>query len=321
MSRSSRWVWRAAVVLALIVLSGGIYIWHTRRPETGSTLPVAHPHAARAALLTVLERLYPFLVVGLLALLGLTLAGLLVSWRVGGRTRWIMARASLMGIATLLVLSAVEGSVNVYLSWLHRLPHLAMLNGAPRPASSDHVTLVVVGESSAEGVPYRDWLSVGKIVAWQLRRLLPSACFMSRFRPGGLDAGEDAPETCRVSAAPRRGDLLCRSQRVRHARMAGRGKFLIIGMNGVPGGPLGSRKTSRPGRRFAGSWRVERSSTGRSTASWPALWSGGCSVFHGRAIPGTAWRFSSTCRDDPRRFKGSRSAHDRHHSPRQRRRL
>ena len=39
------------------------------------------------------------------------------------------------------------------------------------------MTLVVVGESSAEGVPYRDWLSVGKIVVWQLRRLFPQRMF------------------------------------------------------------------------------------------------------------------------------------------------
>ena len=31
--------------------------------------------------------------------------------------------------------------------------------------------------SRAEGVPYRDWLSVGKIVAWQLRRVIPQRMF------------------------------------------------------------------------------------------------------------------------------------------------
>jgi lysophospholipase L1-like esterase len=36
---------------------------------------------------------------------------------------------------------------------------------------------VVVGESSAEGVPYRDWLSLGKIVVWQLRHLFPERMF------------------------------------------------------------------------------------------------------------------------------------------------
>src|SRR5215468_7496820 len=50
--------------------------------------------------------------------------------------------------------------------------------GGPRPTGAGgDVTIVVVGESSAEGVPYRDWLSVGKIVAWQLRRLFPQRMF------------------------------------------------------------------------------------------------------------------------------------------------
>ena len=35
------------------------------------------------------------------------------------------------------------------------------------------IDLVVLGESSAEGVPFRDWLSIGKIIAWQLGKSLP----------------------------------------------------------------------------------------------------------------------------------------------------
>ena len=31
----------------------------------------------------------------------------------------------------------------------------------------------MVGESSAEGVPFQKWLSIDRIVAWQLRRVIP----------------------------------------------------------------------------------------------------------------------------------------------------
>ena len=39
------------------------------------------------------------------------------------------------------------------------------------------MTLAVVGESSAAGTPYERWLSVGKIVAWQLGNVIPGRRF------------------------------------------------------------------------------------------------------------------------------------------------
>jgi len=43
------------------------------------------------------------------------------------------------------------------------------------PDSKDdgQIDLVVLGESSAEGVPYNYWVSIGKIVSWQLRESIP----------------------------------------------------------------------------------------------------------------------------------------------------
>ena len=35
------------------------------------------------------------------------------------------------------------------------------------------MTLVVVGESSAAGAPFEKWLSIGRIVAWQLGEVIP----------------------------------------------------------------------------------------------------------------------------------------------------
>jgi len=36
------------------------------------------------------------------------------------------------------------------------------------------IDLVVLGESSAEGVPFQKWLSIGKIIAWQLGQAIPT---------------------------------------------------------------------------------------------------------------------------------------------------
>ncbi len=41
------------------------------------------------------------------------------------------------------------------------------------PIDDRTIDLVVVGESSAEGVPYNAWLSIGKLVAWQLEEAGP----------------------------------------------------------------------------------------------------------------------------------------------------
>ncbi len=43
----------------------------------------------------------------------------------------------------------------------------------PDAVSDPQIDLVVVGESSAEGVPYNRWVSIGKIIAWKLEQAIP----------------------------------------------------------------------------------------------------------------------------------------------------
>jgi lysophospholipase L1-like esterase len=132
----------------------------------------------RSSALSVLELGYPLLAIGLLLVTGLSLAGLLVGRRLHTGPCSILARGALLGAATLLVLILAEVTSALYLAWLHRVPRLAMAGDPPLAAAArDDATIVVVGESSAEGVPYKDWFSVGKIVVWQLRRVIPQRVF------------------------------------------------------------------------------------------------------------------------------------------------
>jgi lysophospholipase L1-like esterase len=132
----------------------------------------------RSTVLSVLEVLYPLLFIGLISMTGLSLFGLIVRRGRHARLRSLPARGVLAGTTTLLVLIFAEGTSALYLGWLHRLPRLAMAATPPRQAAAnDDATVVVVGESSAEGVPYKDWFSVGKIVVWQLRRAIPQRMF------------------------------------------------------------------------------------------------------------------------------------------------
>ena len=56
----------------------------------------------------------------------------------------------------------------------------------PDPPGESRVDIVVLGESSARGVPYHEWLSVGEIVAWKLREAFPDRQFPVEYlaKPG-----------------------------------------------------------------------------------------------------------------------------------------
>ena len=129
-------------------------------------------------LLAAVGLAYPIIAMTVAAVTAVAMASLASRRRMPARVRSTMMRLVLVGMTTVVGLMLAEVAAGAYLSWTHRVPRLAMAEGGPRPGhAGDDVTLVVVGESSAEGVPYRDWLSVGRIVAWQLRRLFPQRMF------------------------------------------------------------------------------------------------------------------------------------------------
>lgn len=53
------------------------------------------------------------------------------------------------------------------------LGHALLPTRFPDPPGDRTIDIAVLGESSAEGVPFQRWLSVGKIVAWQLEKAIP----------------------------------------------------------------------------------------------------------------------------------------------------
>jgi hypothetical protein len=44
----------------------------------------------------------------------------------------------------------------------------------PDPPDDRTIDIAVLGESSAEGVPFHKWLSIGKVVGWQLEKVIPA---------------------------------------------------------------------------------------------------------------------------------------------------
>jgi Phosphoinositide phospholipase C, Ca2+-dependent len=156
---------------------------------------------------TVIEAIIIGFLVGLEFAYGLALTAVLIgtpicatalrrSWHKGVRPRWA-ARGLLLCTCCFLGLILAETTAAVRRTMESR----AALPAQPDPTLSDHhaapvrdarVTLVVLGESSAVGMPYNDWLSIGSIVAWQLERAIPNKTFAVEMlaQPGDTFAGQ-----------------------------------------------------------------------------------------------------------------------------------
>ena len=75
---------------------------------------------------------------------------------------------------SLISLIGLELSSAAWRGWMHRFPALPTTF---EPSSPDEYRVLVLGGSSALGEPYRPWLSVGQIVAWQLQESVPGRRF------------------------------------------------------------------------------------------------------------------------------------------------
>ena len=82
-------------------------------------------------------------------------------------------RLLLLAVSTLFALGCAE-AVAAWVAAVRFMPRLP----TSFPADRDHdpakeLRIVAIGESSALGVPYKEWLSVPAVVAWQLKRVFP----------------------------------------------------------------------------------------------------------------------------------------------------
>ena len=50
----------------------------------------------------------------------------------------------------------------------------------PDPAGDREIDMVILGESSAEGVPYGNWISIGSILSWKLSEAIPARPIRAR---------------------------------------------------------------------------------------------------------------------------------------------
>jgi hypothetical protein len=131
-------------------------------------------------ILTALEAIYCLAIVTALVI-GTCLGCRVYVGRRKGLRRGNAARGLLLCIGCLIAFAAAETTAAMRLSLMHGVPPL---RGDPQlssqftgPTVEPETNLVVLGESSAEGMPFEKWFSVGKIVKWQLERAIPTRRF------------------------------------------------------------------------------------------------------------------------------------------------
>ena len=83
---------------------------------------------------------------------------------------------------------------------------VALPESFPDRPGNDAIELVVVGESSAQGVPYNQWVSIGHLVAWQLEESIPGRRVRLQMVANSGDTLETQHE--RLASMPRRPDLM-----------------------------------------------------------------------------------------------------------------
>jgi hypothetical protein len=188
--RLSRWFLSVALLAVVVTLAvTGLVV---RRGVSQETL-----WRSKLSLLLALEVAYGTAMAATLIATP-TLGFLLVTARRRGTGRSKLARGLLLGSALLLGIVLAEAGAWTWRARLERSGFLALARpgrpatalepaGSPAdpvlptrfpPAPEKTVTLVVLGESSAEGVPFNLYaLSAGSLVRWQLAELLPGRQF------------------------------------------------------------------------------------------------------------------------------------------------
>lgn len=163
--------WFALFTLALIVASG---------VSLALALPDLLPILSRDVRRGMGEALLSGAIILRTGLVLVSVVGLpLAAWsalvsRGRGRPAGWAGRAFLMGLSCLSSLIALELGAAIVLAWIHRFPVLPMTFPAEDPGV---YRILVLGESSALGEPYRGTVSIGKIVAWKLAEAAPKRRF------------------------------------------------------------------------------------------------------------------------------------------------
>jgi hypothetical protein len=164
---------RLITALRLLVLAVPVAVVVTAAIVLPGWIPLL-PRVVRRGMIEALLRtvLFGYTAMVLAGVVGTpVLIGLATRSRRSGKARRRWMKSLAICLACLLAMVLLELSSAAWRGWMHRFPTLPT-SFAASPA--EEYRILVVGGSSALGEPYRPWLSVGQIVAWQLQEAAPS---------------------------------------------------------------------------------------------------------------------------------------------------
>ncbi|MHB1558988.1 MAG: hypothetical protein ACYC61_16175 [Isosphaeraceae bacterium] len=176
--RRARWARRVFTAVRLAAIAAVIALSVLLVPVLPDWFRVLSPEARR----DIFEGMFRVVLIAYsaLALAGVVGTPLLVFLasrsrrRSGGRTGRGLLRMLAACAACLVALAVLEIGSAAWRGWLHRMPTLPTTF---EPSPPGEYRIVALGGSSALGEPYRPWLSVGQIVAWQLGQAVPDRRF------------------------------------------------------------------------------------------------------------------------------------------------
>lgn len=181
MPSTSRWDRRSVVRLTAIALLGTLLTAAVLVAPAILTSYVSRA-SRRSVAIRLLAGVEVFYVLAVLA--SLVTVPLLISLLLRARRRRVkrprLARLLLLSVSILFASGVSEIGAVGWKAWSARAPDLSgppevkrSLGSVADRGTSDELLVVVVGESSAFGVPYHGRLSIGEIVGWSLRQNLP----------------------------------------------------------------------------------------------------------------------------------------------------
>ena len=184
-SRSSWDLWRLVRLAGMVSVGVLVFLGVSLgRAWFDASIPIIMRRRVVVRLLLAAQAGYGVLLVTLpVALMALTVARLRGRRR-GTRRTWPI-RGLAVCVALSLSLAMAEGVAAAWLAWT-RVPMPWLKTRFPHPTDTSTVNILVLGASSAFGVPYQDWYSPVEIIVWKLREALPDRRFAieNLARPG-----------------------------------------------------------------------------------------------------------------------------------------
>jgi hypothetical protein len=160
---SARWLRDVASVLLVLLVVAGFLLAAVVPPWFQTSVPPSVIRRTEIQLLSVAKDVYGAVVlIACNALISLTAVS--VGKRLSARARWWTIRYLVLSISILVAAGLAEGVAAACL-WARSMPMPWLPTQFEDRSDNKVIDILVIGESSAQGVPYEKWFSVADIVA------------------------------------------------------------------------------------------------------------------------------------------------------------